>query len=90
MSALFEERRAILSSAFIGLCVVAMAINYFDREVSFGQQPSDWISADGILLFASVFIAFAGWARPRWMQWVGGLVVFAVGVQFLVAYTITS
>jgi hypothetical protein len=48
------------------------------------------ISADAVLLFVLPLILLTGWARPRWMQWVGGLGVFAVGVRFLVAYTITN
>lgn len=90
MGALFEQRRAIISSSFAGVWVVSMVINYLDRDIFFVQQPSEWISADLILLLALALIVLAGWARPRWMQWVGGLGVFAVGVQFLVAYTITD
>ena len=90
MGALFEERRAILSSSFIGVWLVSMAINYLDRDVYFGQHPSDWVWPDLILLLVLPFIVITGWARPRWMQWAGGLGVFAAGVQFLVAYTITN
>ncbi len=90
MGALFEQRRAILSSSFVGVWVVSMAINYLDRDVFFGQHPSDWILPDLILSSVLPLIVLTGWARPRWMQWVGGVGVFAVGVQFLVAYTITD
>jgi hypothetical protein len=90
MGALFEQRRTMLSSAFVGIWIVSIAINYLDRDIFFGPHSSDWISANLFLVAAFVFIAFAGWARPRWLQWVGGLGVFAVGIQFLVAYTITN
>jgi len=90
MAALFEQRRPILLSSFAGLCVVALVLNYWDRNVSFGQRPTDWISANISILFALASIALAAWAKPRWMQWVGGLGLFAVGVQFLVAYTVTN
>jgi hypothetical protein len=89
MGALFEQRRTILAGSFISLWIVAMAINYLERDVVFSQR-SQWISADAILLLVLPLIPLTGWARPRWMQWVGGLGVFAVGVRFLVAYTITN
>jgi hypothetical protein len=89
MGALFEQRRTILAGSFISLWIVAMAINYLERNVVFSQR-SQWISADAVLLLVLPLILLTGWARPRWMQWVGGLGVFVVGVRFLVAYTITN
>lgn len=90
MGALFEQRRAIIASTFAGVWIVSIAINYLDRDVFFGPQSSDWLWANGFLVGAFAFIALAGWARSRFLQWVGGLGVFAVGIQFLIAYTITN
>ena len=87
MAALFEERRVIVAGAFSALWIVAMVMNYLDRDIFFSPQSSQWFTADVILLAASVFIALAGWARPIWLQWVGGLGVFAVAAKFFVAYT---
>ena len=89
MAALFEQRRTILAGSFISLWVVAMVINYLERDVVFSHR-SQWISADTILLLVLPLILLTGWARQRWMQWAGGLGVFGVGVQFLVGYTITN
>jgi hypothetical protein len=88
--ALFEERRDMVASAFAGLCVTAMAINYVDRNIYFGQTPSNWIMPDITLGAALPLIVLAGWARARWARWLGGLAVFAAGIQFLVAYSISG
>ena len=90
LGALFEQRRAMLVSAFIGVYAISMAINYIDRDIFFGPHPTDWIMPNIILLLSLPFIVLAGWARARWTQWLGGIVLFATGVQFLVAYTITN
>ena len=59
VGALFEQRRAILSSAFVGIWIVSIAINYLDRYVFFGPHSSDWISANLFLLSAGVSILAA-------------------------------
>ena len=84
MVSLFEERRTAVACAFFAMWFVAMAMNYFDRDVLFEPQTSQWILADAELLPASLFIALAGWARPRRLQWLGGIGVFLVAGQFLV------
>lgn len=90
MAALYEDRRAIVASAFITLLILAMVMNYLGRDIFFSAQTIQWYSAEIVLLAASVFILLAGWARPRWLQWLGGLGVFAVATVFLVSYTITN
>jgi len=90
LGALFNERRSMLVSAFIGLYVISMAINYVDRDIFFGHTSTDWILPDAVLLLTLPFVALAGWARQRWIQWLGGILLFSTGVQFLAAYTITT
>jgi hypothetical protein len=89
LGALFEQRRAMTVCAFIGVYAISMSINYIDRDIFFGRQPTDWILPNVVLLASLLPVVLAGWG-PRWTQWLGGLALLATGVQFLVAYTVTN
>ena len=52
MASLFEERRVIVACAFFGLWIVAIVMNYLDRDIFFTPQSSQWLTADVILLAA--------------------------------------
>lgn len=83
MVTIFEERRSTVACAFFAMWFLAMAMNFVDRDLFFKPQTSAWLWADVELFSASVFIALAGWARPLWLQWLGGIGVFAVATQFI-------
>jgi hypothetical protein len=81
MSAFFERQRRIIFSATVTLSVMGGLATYLDRNNFEGWKPNDWIGAEVVGLSLAIFAIFAGWAKPRWLQWVG------VGGMF---YTLSS
>jgi hypothetical protein len=51
-----------------------------------GIGPQDWIGEDVGIGVMTIAVVIAGWARSRWLQWVGALLQLAMGVFFLVTY----
>src|SRR5579863_2983342 len=87
MPALFEERRTAIAGAFFAMWLAALVTNVLERYIFFTPSTSQWVWSNAELLSASVFIGLAGWARPLWLQWLGGLGVLFVAAQFLIAYS---
>ena len=63
---------------------------YVDRFNFADSKPNDWIGAELIGLLLGVFAILAGWAKPRWLQWVGVGGMFVQNIWFFVFYTLGS
>src|SRR5436309_14332587 len=72
MSAFFERQRRVISSATLALSVMSGLATYADRNNVPGWKPNAWIEAELVGLALGVYAVLAGWAKPRWPQWVGG------------------
>jgi hypothetical protein len=83
---LYEERRPLISSAFLALALIAIFQNWWDRNNMVGVGPNDWIGEDLSIAPMFVFVPLAGWARARWLQWIGTIALFSLSVFFLLAY----
>jgi len=92
MSAFFERQRRIIFSATLALCVMGGLANYVDRNNLEGWKPNDWIGAELLLLglLLAVCAVLAGWAKPRWLQWVGVAGMFAQNIWFFLFYSLGS
>ena len=53
-------------------------------------RPNDWIGAELLGLLLAVCAVLAGWAKPRWLQWVGVGGMFVQNISFFVFYTLGS
>lgn len=90
MSAFFERQRRIIFSATIALSIMGNLAIYADRNTISWQKPNDWIGAELIGLLLAVFAILAGWAKPRWLQWIGVGGMFVQNIWFFLFYTLSS
>src|SRR5262245_23060246 len=90
MPAFFERQRRIIFSATLALWAMFAIETYADRFNFAGWKPNDWIGAELYSAPLGVCALLAGWARPRWLQWVdvGGLLV--QNVSYFVLYNLGS
>jgi hypothetical protein len=92
MQAFFERQRRIIFSATLALSLMGGLTNYLDRNSLEGWKPNDWIGVEllGLGLLLAVCALLAGWAKPRWLQWVGVGGMFAQNMWFFLFYTLGS
>src|SRR6266480_1557261 len=90
MPAFFERQRRVIFSATLALSVMGGLATYADRNNFPGWKPTDWIGAELVGLSLAVFAVLAGWAKPRWLQWIGVGGMFVQNIWFFVFYTLGS
>ena len=90
MAAYFERQRRVIFSATLALSVMGGLATYADRNTFPGWKPNEWIEAELVGLALGVFAVLAGWAKPRWLQWVGIGGMFVQNIWFFVFYTLGS
>ena len=90
MSAFFERQRRLIFSATLALSVMGGLETYLDRNSFEGWKPNDWIAAELVGLSLAVFAVLAGWAKPRWLQWLGVGGMFVQNLWYFVFYTLGS
>ena len=56
----------------------------------FGWKPNEWIGAELSALPLGICALLAGWAKPRWIQWIGVGGLLAQNVWYFVFYTLAS
>jgi hypothetical protein len=71
MPAFFDRQRRLIFSATPALSVMGGLATYLDRNNIEGWKPNEWIGAELVGLSLAVFALLAGWAKPRWLQWLG-------------------
>ena len=86
LPALFQERRVLIFSAYLALALIAFFQNWWDRNNMVGLGPDDWIGEDLSIVPMVIAVVAAGWARPKWLQWVAAICVFGVSIGFLMTY----
>jgi hypothetical protein len=87
MPAFFEQQRRIIFSATLALWAMGSLGTYADRN-NFGWMPNQWIGAELAALPLGICAVLAGWAKPRWLQWVGVAGMFAQNVWYFLFYTL--
>jgi hypothetical protein len=87
MPAYFERRRRIIFSATLALFVMGALETYVDRNNFEGWKPNEWIGAELLGLPLGICAVLAGWAKPRWLQWIGVGGMFVQNVWYFVFYT---
>jgi hypothetical protein len=90
LPAIFEERRPLICGFFLALAVIASFTNWWDRNNMAGLNPGDWIAEDLAIVPMGIAVVMAGWARPKWLQWLGAALMFGFDVYFLVNYAIPT
>lgn len=90
MAAFYERQRRIIYAAFIILFVMESVEVYGDRHNLASWTSNEWVAAALTNAGLAVCAAVAGWATPRWLQWVGVFGMLAANVWFLVGYTLGS
>jgi hypothetical protein len=87
MQAYFDRQRRVIFSATLALWAMGSLATYADRN-NFGWKPNEWIGAEYAALPLGLCALLAGWAKPRWLQWVGVAGLFAQNVWYFVFYTL--
>jgi hypothetical protein len=90
MSAFFGRQRRVIFSATLALAVMGGLATYADRNNAPGWKPNEWIEAELIGLALGVFAVLAGWAKPRWLQWIGVGGMLVQNIWYFVFYTLGS
>jgi hypothetical protein len=90
MAGFFDRQRRVIFSATLVLFVMSSIETYLDRANFEGWKPSDWIGAELFGLPLGICALLAGWAKPRWLQWVGVGGLFAQNIAYFVLYTFGS
>jgi len=91
MRAFYERQRPVLFSAFAVTYAMSMVANFADRNNLEGWKPGDWIGADILVLPMLIAALVAGWAKPRWLQWIAAWFALALQSWFLISsYTVMT
>lgn len=90
LPAIFEDRRSVIFGAFLGLVLMAMFENWWDRNNLTGFDANTWIGENLALVPMAVGVVAAGWMRPKWLQWTAAAVVLGINIFFLVTYTLPA
>jgi hypothetical protein len=90
MPAYFERQRRIIFSATLALWAMGSLATYADRNNFAGWKPNEWIGAELAGLPLGICAVLAGWAKPRWLQWVGVGGMLAQNAWYFVFYTLGS
>ena len=90
MPSFFERQRRVIFSATLTLSVMGGLATYADRNNFPGWKPNEWIEAEVVGLALGVFALLAGWAKPRWLQWIGVGGMFVQNIWYFVFYTLGS
>jgi hypothetical protein len=90
MSAFFERQRRVIFSATLALWAMSSLSTYFDRHNFEGWKPNDWIGVELYGLPLGICAVLAGWAKPRWLQWVGVGGLFVQNIAYFVLFTVGS
>lgn len=88
MPVFFERQRRFIFAAFLAMTGMNLFENWWDRNSE--TNPALWISADFTVAPMLLFIALAGWARPKWLQWVGAVAYGALSGYFLFTYALSG
>ena len=89
MPAFFDRQRRMIFSATLALWVTGSLATYADRNNFEGWKPDDWIGAEVAALPLGICAVLAGWAKPRWLQWVGVGGMFVQNVWYFLFYTLS-
>jgi len=63
-----------------------MTQNYVYRDTSLGFSGDAWIKEDLLVTPMLIAALLGGWARPVWLQWLGGLVMAGSESFFLATF----
>src|ERR1700756_1697143 len=90
MATFFERQRRVIFSATVALWAMSSLATYLDRSNFEGWKPNDWIGAEVYGLPLGICAVLAGWASPRWLQWLGGGVLVLQNIAYFVLFTVGS
>ena len=90
MPAYFERQRRVIFSATVALWAMSSIEIYVDRYNFADSKPNDWIGAEIYSLPLGICAALAGWAKPRWLHWVGVAGLFLQNIAYFAFYTLGS
>ena len=87
MESFFLRQRPMFLSAFGGLLVVAMILNFAERNQSAGLSGTAWIGEDLLIVPFAVPLVVASFARAAWLQWASVLTFIALFTAVLLLFT---
>lgn len=78
MPAFYARVRPYVGSVFAGSCAIGMFENWWDRALT----ADAWVYANLAVLPMVVCCLLGGWARPLWLQWIGGIGMLLIQSYF--------
>jgi hypothetical protein len=87
MAAFHARQRPAFHAAFCALVVLAMVVNYAERDQSAGLDRSAWITEDLLILPMLAVILISALARPTWLRWLSAVSLIGLSVVALVLFT---
>lgn len=88
MAAFFERQRRVIFSATVALWAMSSLATYLDRSNFEGWKPNEWIDNVLYTLPLGICAVLAGWAKPRWLQWVGVGGLFVQNIAYFVLFSV--
>jgi hypothetical protein len=85
---LFKERRPVIFSAWLVLCLIAVFQNWWDRNNYAGFGSGAWVVEDLTIVPMAAAFVLAGWGRPPWLQWTAAIAILGLIVYWLETYTL--
>ncbi len=89
MPSFWRRQRPLIGAAFAA-SLFAMTQNYVYRDSSLGFAGNDWIKEDLLVTPMLIGALLGGWAKPVWLQWVGGIVVAVSESCFLATFAMPA
>jgi hypothetical protein len=82
----YERKRPFIFAAFLTMTLFNMFQNWWDGELL--SSPYELLIVELTLTPLLVFVVLAGWARPRWLQWIGGIGYLLLTSYFLFTFAL--
>ena len=89
MVAFYERQRPAIYTAFVVMFVLGGFENFADRHNLADWSSNEWVGADLISGSFAICSIVAGWAKARWLQWVGVIGMLGLSFWFLASFTIS-
>ena len=87
MAAAFRRQRPMFLSAFGVLLILAILLNYPERNQSAGLASTAWIGEDLLIVPFAVPLVVSSLARAVWLQWASVLTFIALWTTALILFT---
>jgi hypothetical protein len=89
MAAFYEQERPSIFTAYSAMMVISIFQTFWDAK-NYNMTESEVFQANSLVLVMLATTVTAGWAKPRWAQWLAAIAMLVLQSYFLVNYALTT